>query len=407
MLTGNIVFNRNVENALLLEYDSTHEDLFHKGCLIYTEQLTNEVALLAIKIHAAGLLTCSSSFATHGANILRSYFNRYHCQLLWITNIERTELDGYIGKRISIINGIVSFPLYEWQDSFDQDITLKPIKNRTKIDYCVPKRKINVCYWPHRKYDIFTFSIMKKGLEKNCEWLFGKKNDVMLDREGCIWFSDGVPLRIIIDLARDYEASDLYLDRQVATYHKIVSNISSQVIFSRCVELLIEYFSVFILYHNTYEYVLLDIYQEVKSAYGTGFAIECMNEFLFCRIDEWMLMHSLALEKNKSLFACEPLTPIPDFSIYDDIKKKEEDIYLFFERSGELTFYKNNSKRIQYWVKVFVTKEWKFVINKILFTRCGSKIREFCVDHKWSLNQIQNMMVEKVLEIVGDINEYV
>ena len=57
MLTGNVIFNGNAENALLLEYKSNNKQLFQKGCLIYSEQLTNEVALLAIKTHAAGLLT--------------------------------------------------------------------------------------------------------------------------------------------------------------------------------------------------------------------------------------------------------------------------------------------------------------------------------------------------------------
>ncbi|NBJ00310.1 hypothetical protein D3Z62_09120 [Lachnospiraceae bacterium] len=407
MLTGNIIFNGNAENALLLEYEINQEELFQKGCLIYSEQLTNEVALLAIKVHAVGLLTCNSSFATHGANILRSYFNRNYCQFLWITNIKRTELEGYIGKRISIINGKLSFPMNERNDSFVRDIVLNPIKNRTKIKYYISKGKMDVCYWPHRKYDIFTFSIMKKGLKKNYEWLFAKKTDVILDGEGRIWFSDGIPLRSIIDLARNYETSELYLEKQVEVYHKIILNISSQMIFSKCVELLIEYFTVFILYHNTYEYVLLDIYYCAESAYGAEFANECINVFLFCCIDEWMLMHSLTLEKHKSLYASEPLTPVPNFSIYDDIKKKEKDIYNYFEKSGKLVFYEQNRKKIQYWIKVFVVKEWKFVINKILFTRCGKKIREFCANQKLSLIQIQKMMIDRVLKIMGDLNEYI
>ena len=277
-----------------------------------------------------------------------------------------------------------------------------PIKNRTIIKYYVIKRKMRVCFWPHREYDIFTFSIMKKGLEKNYEWLFGKKNSVILDEEKHIWFLESVPLRSIIALAKDYKLGETYIEKQIEIYQKIILDITPQIMFSKCVELLIEYFSVFILYHNTYEYVLLDIYQWVESAYGTEFAIECINTFLFCSIDEWMLMHSLTLEKNKSLFACEPVTPIPDFSIYEDIKKKEEDIYKFFERSGKLVFLQKNRERIQYWIKVFVVKEWKFVINKILFTRCGNKIQELCKSHSLSLVQVQNMTDECALKIAGD-----
>lgn len=403
MLTGNYIFNGNADNALLLEYDPEHEDIFHKGCLICAEQLTNEIALLAIKIQAAGLMTCSSSFATHGANILRSYFDKYHSQFLWITNIVRSEIEGYIGKRISIIDGMVSFPIDEKYDHFIPAVTLNPIKNRTIIDYYVLERKMSVCYWPHRQYDNFTYSIMKKGLEINCEWLFCRKCDIKLDEKGYIWFGAGIPLQTIIDMSRNYKVSEAYLVRQIEVYYKLISEVSSQRTFSKYVELLIEYFSVFILYHNTYEYVLLDIFQWAENEYGAGFAVECVNKFLFCYVDEWMLDQSLVLEKNKSLFSCEPLTPIPDFTIYDDIIRKEREIYNFFKESEKLSFCEKNKDRIDYWIKVFVVKEWKFVINKILFTRCGNKIREICMNYKWPLKEIQNMDIGTVLEIVGDI----
>lgn len=403
MLTGNFIFNGNAKNALLLEYNPAHENLFQKGCLIYAEQLTNEIALLAIRVQAAGLMTCNSSFATHGANILRSFFDRYCNHFLWITNVVKKEIERYIGKRISIVDGIVFSLMDEEQDRFIQNITLDPIKNRTMIDYCVTKGKMNVCYWPHRQYDCFTFSIMKMGLEENCEWLFNKRIDIKLDEKGHIWFLDGIPLQKIIGISRDYEMSQEYLARQIGIYHKLIFEISSQRTFSKYVELLIEYFSVFILYHNTYEHVLLDIFQWAENEYGAGFAIECVNKFLFCYVDEWMMDQSLALEKNKSLFACEPLTPIPDFTIYDDIVKKESDIYDFFKESDKLPFYKKNKERIDYWIKVFIVKEWKFVINKILFTRCGSKIHEICMNYRWSLKEIQSMDIGKVLKIVGDI----
>lgn len=403
MLTGNVIFGGNIKNIVLAEYA--------KGCqiegkyLVYAEQLTNEIALWVIKRNIAGILTRQSSFATHGANILRAYFKNYKSNFTWITNIERKDIVEHIGEKISIINGEIYFQMEEINGRNVRNIEFIPIKNRTKAQYNIEHKELQLCYWPHRKYDTFTFSIMKKGLEKNCKWLFDKEIQVTLDDSGHIWFLDGIPLQDIIDLAKDYTKSERYLERQIEEYILILKGIYSQISMTEITNLLVRYFSVFLLYHNTYEQVLLDAYECVESIYGVDFAIKCMDEILFCSIDEWMLKHSLIIEKHKSLFTNEPIVPIPEFSIYDDIRMKKESIFQFFKQHGKSNFYHNYKTQVDYWLKVFVTKEWKFVLNKILFTRCACMIREFCKKKNIAFQQLQNRTIDSVLNITGDSND--
>lgn len=403
-LKGNIVFGGNVHEALLLEYKSNcmdADELFEE-CLIYAEQLTNEVALDAIKYNVAGIITNTSSFATHGANILRTYFKVSDNHFLWMTNIRRNELEQYIGKRVSIFNGEFYLEDCSSHDDCKQHVEFLPINNRTIIAYNAFRKELSLCYWPHREYDLFTFSIMKRGLEKNYEFLFQKKSNVFLDESGHIWFENGIPLGKIIDMARDCKVSEWFLQKQIDNYNQIIEEVNERITLKKCIDLLIKYFSVFLLYHNTYEFVLLDIYKHLEKDFGAEFAVSGMNEFLYCYIDEWMLNQSLALEKHKSLYANEPLTPVPDFSIYDDIKKKEREIRLFFAQCQQENYYERNKKIINYWLKVFVVKEWKFVVNKILFTRCGKEIRAYCVDNI-PLNKLKNMKVETLFKLMGDV----
>lgn len=405
MVTGNVIFGGNNDNLVLVEYTKDCRVERHSRCLVYAEQLTTEIALWVIKKNIAGILTRQSSFATHGANILRAYFKNYKSNFTWITNIEKTDIIEYIGENVSIVNGKIYFQTEHINEGYVQNIEFIPIKNRTRAEYSIERKKLKLCYWPHRKYDKFTFSVMKKGLEKNCDWLFHKKVDVILDENGYIWFANGISLREITDLARDYTKSEWNLERQIQEYDQILKNIFPQISLTEILDLLIKYFSVFILYHNTYEQVLLDVYKCVKSIYDVNFAIECMDQILFCSIDEWMLNQSLILEKNKSLFANEPIVPIPEFSIYDDIRKKKENIRHFFKKNGKLPFYQEHKMQMDYWIKVFVTKEWKFVLNKILFTRCAHILRKFCDEKSISLQQIQNKTMDSVVNTVGDSNE--
>lgn len=396
MIRGNIVFEGDIENAVLLECNKTRKVSYYK-CLIYSEQLTNEIALLAIGEHVAGIITDKSSFATHGANILRTSFNNGELKIPWITNVKKEDLDKYFGSEVCLEHGCI-ISLDDKKHNFEAQATeFIPIKNRTIVQYNVCKNESSLCYWPYRKYDRFTFSIMKKGLKENFKWLFLKEINIELDEDGHIWFANGIFLQEIIKIARNHIISTPFLERQINTYDGIIKKVYHPIDLSNCIVLLEKYFSVFILYHNSYEQVLLEIYECLKKACGEELAIKGMDIFLFCDLDKWMLENELKLEKGKSLFSNEPLTPIPDFTIYDDINKKQSDIFNFLKRENKESFYQRYEDKIKYWVKVFVTKEWKFVINKILFSRCSKLIRELSDKRQIDILDIKKMSNEELL----------
>lgn len=378
-IQGASVFGGAVYRARLIFDYNDAEPL--NPCVLYSETLTNEIAIKVINNGIRGLITHESSFATHGANIIRGYCHKTGECIAWISGVPKSEIDLLANETVDICDGLITC-----SESVDNrrgmtrcscsQTKYVPQPSRCLVRHNITNSNHSICYWPHRSYDPFTFSIMATGLKKNYSLYFDKDIQITHDKMGHIWFEDGLYLRDLIEKANNTEIGNTFLEHQMACYDEICCALrGSKLDPAVIIRLLIKYFSVFLLFHNTYEYVFQKAYYDLEVALPEGVASEFLDFLMFCEIDEWMFKLGYPLEKNKDLFSAEPITPIPEFSVYFDVAHKQQAVKAWFAQHDLLEQYFEKKEEIEYWVRVFVVKEWKFLTNKLLFTRMSAIMR--------------------------------
>lgn len=378
---GTSIFGGTIHQARLI-FNCDDVDTSNP-CVLYAETLTNEIAIKVIKNGICGLITHESSFATHGANIIRGYCHKTGTCITWVSGVRRSEIDRFKNETVDIGNGLISSSIYtdyraNTPKNFYSQTKYVPQPSRCLVQYNTSTSDYRVCYWPHRSYDPFTFSIMETGLKLNYALCFNRDVQITLDKMGHIWFENGLLLRELIEKANNIEVGNAFLEQQMACYDEICCILRRREVSPEAIiQLLIKYFSVFLLFHNTYEHVFQKAYQDFSAVLPEEMVAEFLDFLMFCEIDEWMLNLGYPLEKNKDLFSAEPVTPIPELCIYADTAHKQQAVQEWFVQHDFSKQYFEKQKQIAYWVNVFVVKEWKFLVNKLLFTRMSAIMRRF------------------------------
>ncbi len=395
MLFGHIVFAGET-CAVLKEYNRYHSE--HKQHIIFTHALTTDVAFYVISNSVCGIISEESSFATHGANILRCYFNNSRKEIVWVSGIKHIDIVDLFEKKVLItsygqviaINN-AKYTNYKKKKSNSKKVSYVPLKKRSIINYNISNDSYTICYWPHRQFDILTFSIMREGLSKNL-YLFGLDTPhIFMDSNGSIWFENAPLVSELSELANNQEYAFPMLIKQINTYSDILTRLQRDYVFSDLVEMIIDYFSVFILFHDTYEDVLVASNLFFKKHLEESIRYQIMNLLMSCKIDEWMLDNNILLEKRKSLLSTEMLTPIPEFSINFDIDYCIMRFYNFLVDLGYEKFWIIHEAQIKFYITFFVAKEWKFVMNKILFTRFSDSIQKALPDISFAELSLKNI----------------
>ena len=385
MLYGHVIFSAEAQ-AIFKEYKRSFCE--SEPHIIFTKALTTDVAFYVLQNPVRGIITEESSFATHGANILRCYYNQLGFEIAWISGVKREDIERYLGKEIFISrNGEIGEITDEYCVSsisintgkFEK-VSYVPLDRRSILEYNISLKKFAICYWPHRTYNVLTFSVMKEGLNKNLHFLGYTKASIDLDKEGHIWLQNAPLVSELSAIAMDYDRALPLLLKQIDTYKEIYNRLQYPTSFSDLIEMLIDYFSVFLLFHDTYEDVLVEINLFLKNNFKESTVYHLMNVFMTCKVDEWMLNNNILLEKRKNLLSNEQVVPLPHFSIMDDIEySRLRFSNLLLDLGGE-RFWLSNKNRLIFYIKFFVVKEWKFVMNKILFTRFSDYIRKIFPD---------------------------
>lgn len=377
-IQANVIFTGEA-SAKLIEFS---EDInVRYGHILYAPALTTEVAFYVLHNPVLGIITESSSFATHGANILRYYFTQTCSRIPWVTNVSKLLIRGILGQEVIIhCSGIVTSAGTKngrssiFKKSFQKEyINYLPLKKKAIVECNLSKGIYSVCYWPHREFDNLTFSVMKKGLQKNMILLRADCTGIELDRKGRIWFSNAPLIRDIREMALNIDFAFDILEKQIDKYQHIYTRLHSPISLNGITQLLIEYFSIFILFHDTYEDVLVDAKCFFEHYMSRSETASVMDMLMWCRLDKWMLDSGLILRKRKKLLSNEKEVPLPDFSISEDIDISLEKFITYIESIGKDSVVDQHYKYVEFYIKFFVAKEWKFIINKILFTRFSQK----------------------------------
>lgn len=377
-IQANVIFIGEA-SAKLIEFS---EDInVRYGHILYAPALTTEVAFYVLHNPVLGIITESSSFATHGANILRYYFTQTCGRIPWVTNVSKPLIKGLLGQEVIIhCDGIVASAGTKsgrsgiFKKSFQEEyISYLPLKKRAIVECNLSKGIYSVCYWPHREFDNLTFSVMRAGLQKNMILLRAGCTGIELDRNGRIWFSNAPLIRDFREMALNIDFAFGILEKQIDMYQKIYTRLHSPVSLKEITQLLIEYFSIFILFHDTYEDVLVDAKCFFEHYMSSSETANVMDMLMWCRLDKWMLDSELLLRKRKKLLSNEKEVPMPDFSISEDIDISLAKFITYIESLGKDSVVAQHYKYVEFYIKFFVAKEWKFIINKILFTRFSQK----------------------------------
>ena len=204
-------------------------------------------------------------------------------------------------------------------------------------------------------------------------------------QSGRLWFGPTAPTaEFITAVAGNSNIGWTYLDRQVAMYSTILSairtmpirqsNSSINLSLLSLLKLLSSYFRQFILFHNSYESVLWDAVMQVCNS--LEFPLETstvLDALLRSRLVDWEQDNKIILRIEKNMFRDDYAGPLPPFMPTDDIAST----WFALKKSP---LFGNCSVRqfeaLRYASAVFVVKEWKFFVNKVLFStfaRCVSK----------------------------------
>ena len=352
--------------------------------IIYVPTLTTDVAFYVIHKPVCGIISEESSFATHGANILRCYFNAIGKEITWVSGVKRFDIYNMLERVICIKqNGEIRlFDSYEHPvQNTNKNIKSKkadylPMKKRSIVKYNLSNNTYKICYWPHRSFDRLTFSIMKIGLVKNLALFQVFDSSITLDELGNIWFCNAPFIATLTNMAVNTNTALPFLDKQISLYEKIQNDLIKNYSFSKLTSLIIDYFSVFLLFHDTYEDVLVEAYRFFESIFSQSLVYEVMNTLMTCKLDEWMFNNDIILEKKKSLLSNEKVSPIPPFTIKNDIVYCINRFSNLMETLKTESLWNTHREKFLFYINFFVTKEWKFVINKLLFTRFSDYIKK-------------------------------
>lgn len=359
--------------------------------IIVAGHLSNEIALAAIEAKVRGIVTEEGSFATHGANLLRSAFAFHGYLPVWITDVKGACCLLYGQNELQLYsNGLVASTTSgssAYEGSARERYIARPPREIIKLG--TRSGELARAYWPHRHYDVLTASIMIPGLEDACRRITGRVCSIERSRDGILWFSGTAPsLQELKALAKDPRKSKSYLNQQIATYRELYRTLQSAERngsqrtefslhqFVKCIEV---YFSVLLLYHNTYEDVFAKLAVLLHHRVGDSGLDRVMNRLLHSKLSDWQLETRIALRNPKDLLAETSPVALPPFSVDDDLNAAHVTaVQAINELASEYasTFSDSEKEYVQYASDVFVVKEWKFVMNKVLYSRFGSKASE-------------------------------
>lgn len=340
------------------------------GLCAYSPELTVSAAHWVIQQGITTVVTSLGNFAAHGGNLLRSASRMSDEPITWVTGLPcsleptRTIELRPTGEVVAEAGGFGATPVSEGPADL---LHVFPWPDGRRLR----------CYWPHRRYDILTASIMMPSLAKSAERLASGPITVSRSESGHLWFSENSPsIEELLSIAASPSRADPFLTEQETAYgflrERAVERrklpLEDADAFMGVTDDIRIYFSHLLLLHNTYETIL----RAALLGRSSELASETRSDILRCAIDDWMVSVGLDLPNTKDFLEKGPLLPIPPFDLRTDLLDLRDRA-----RSLEDIWLDSKTERgvLEHAARVFVLKEWKFYLNKLLLREFSSRIR--------------------------------
>lgn len=371
-----ILFNKTA--GRLLKYQEHIKKIYPPGSILLAEKLSNDLAIDALNSGANGIITRKTSFAAHGANILRGSDNK----IAWITNVDVDLLTPfedsyiYIDSQGNIFSSLESDSIVEEStiypsESIHYNFSSPPLNDTSVIDYNLNTNETWICFWKYNYFSNYIFSSLSQGIQIEFEMLFHHVPKVKRDGEGKVWVETTITHNTMLKYCCNPQNLLNYMMKVKKNYTQILELMSQNILTTSFLEdWLIRYYSTFSLIHRSYDYVLYELYETISKAHSSTIAVNYMNYLMNSKIDRWLVEQHGTINNSKAFMVPEKILPIPYFTIDDDIQEAIEKTETFFENNGLTAWYNQNSAIILSGCYLFVIKEWKFVLYKLLTSRC-------------------------------------
>jgi len=236
---------------------------------------------------------------------------------------------------------------------------------------------------------------MIPGLEKAVSGLTGIVCTVSRDEDGLLWFSPEAPSIIqLSELALNPELARPHLRTQIAQYGRLLAELENGRYEGTLEDLkllgrqLDSYFSVFLLLHNTYEGILHRAAVLLAREMSSNEVDYVMSRIMTCALTTWLADKRIALRNKKDLFEVTSIAPMPPFTLLEDLQKTAQQLRGLMEDMPAIGM--GTRRFLEYAVDTFVVKEWKFVMNKLIFTRFSRVARGLATRRQDYLRRVEN-----------------
>jgi hypothetical protein len=358
------------------------------GSILIAPYMSTDVALTAIEHRAVGVVTEAGSFACHGANLIRTAVAQGSPAPIWTTDVIGS---NQIASGLSVeINGstitIADGPARARIVRGPAASPMAPQRGLEVVRETLLGEVIERCYWPHRSYDKLTADIMTSGLIDSIESLVQIRPNIRRSAHGQLWFSASSPsIEALESLACKLAVGERWLDRQTDTYHQILDGLRSDPSLNDLLSMLHEYFTVFMLFHNTYESVLIRADRALARELDATACRMLLESTMTSLLLRWQVEHGLALVNAKDLFSNDFGGPLPPFSPSEDVSST----WSLLEASATVQALSPRLRSLlRYTSRVVVVKEWKFFVNKALFSAFARRAAGLAAAAEGSLTNV-------------------
>jgi hypothetical protein len=249
-----------------------------------------------------------------------------------------------------------------------------------------------------------TASVMIPGLRANIFSLTGARPKISLDERGLLWLENAPSAQFITSLAINRGFATPVVEEQLNVYSWLLKSYLRldadwYTVLPRITDLLTTYFSVHLLLHNTYEEVYLKCRDRLMSSgWSQSQASPLLDLILTPGVLNWQAHNQM--EDHKDLLAVTRRFVPPDGrNPVLDAGTHEQLVIDYYDSHAPINIDPDTRRYCAFAAKVAVAKEWKFVLNKLLFSAFGEAMNCLCDDLNLPAAEARLMPIQNILAI--------
>ena len=345
-----------------------------------SKHLTTDTLTTCKTSGAAMVVTGPASNFCHGANVLR-YWAANGRMVTWLVSLSSADLpatptavDGWYDRERGLLevraqDSPLSSTAFQVHTPSDY-----PRPSRQQIAQSVTGETIGNLPMSSRTYDVLTAGLMIPGLSASAAALGAESARVFRTVSGHLVLSaKQLSLNALVEIAANPSKGKPHLERQLQVYESLMGSWGKQrTIQSRtandlaiAAELLTDYFSVFLLLHQTYTESMARCLQHITT---DAVNLEKLAVLCIPKILRWQIEEAGLLRARKDILEPGGEVPFPAFTLREDLEATVRQVLANVDKS--------HMEYANYLSMISVLKEWKFFLSKALHSHFSTTVRK-------------------------------